>query len=45
MTKKTYMDIRILILPKYSHILETRAFAHYEKRNTTDSIMECEHSK
>lgn len=45
MKKKTYLNIRILILPKYNHILKTRAFADYEKYNTTDNIMECEHWK
>lgn len=39
------MNIRILILPKYSHILKTWASTDYEKYNTTDNIMECEHLK
>lgn len=39
------MNIRILILPKYSHNLKTRAFADYEKYTTNDNVMECEYLK
>lgn len=45
MKNKTYINIRILMLPKYSHILKTMAFADYEKYNPTENIMECEHLK
>lgn len=30
MKNKTYLNIRILIFPEYSHILETRAHWLYE---------------